>query len=75
VGDKVELFCNECSAIVRNVPVEELQKTLDGMVLDMDFASAKCPHCGAINLLPGFTEMLAFICLECGRTVSANLAE
>jgi hypothetical protein len=24
-------------------------------------------HCGAVNLLPGFSRMLAFTCHECGK--------
>jgi hypothetical protein len=63
------IFCNECSAIVRTVPKEKLQPVLNEMELDQGFASEICPHCGAVNVFPGFTEMKAFVCMECGTGV------
>jgi hypothetical protein len=68
-GDVAEIVCNECAAVVRTVPAEELQRALDEMESSLDVASAICPHCRAVNLFPGFSEMLAFACKECGRPV------
>jgi hypothetical protein len=47
------------SSSTRFVP-RIFKKALDAMELEMDFATAKCPHCGAVNLFPGFTEVVAF---------------
>jgi phage FluMu protein Com len=69
-GDVARIVCNECAVVVRMVPAADLQKALDAMELEMDFATAKCPHCGAVNILTGFTEMIAFICKECGASNS-----
>jgi uncharacterized protein (DUF983 family) len=30
--------------------------------LALDLASAHCPHCGSVNLFPGFSRVLVFIC-------------
>jgi ribosomal protein S27E len=66
-GDQARIVCNECGAVVRTGQTADLQKTLDPMELEMDFATAKCPHCGAMNIFSGFTEMTAFTCRGCGK--------
>ena len=45
------------------------QRTLDEIELTFDVASARCPHCGRANLFLGFSEILAFVCKECGESV------
>jgi uncharacterized protein (DUF983 family) len=54
------------------VQTEKLQAVLTEMELDRGFASEICPHCGAVNLFPGFTEMKAFVCKECGEGVKVK---
>ncbi len=66
-GDQADIVCNECEAIVRTVPVADLQQTFDEMELTLEMDSAMCPHCGAVNLFPGFSRILAFTCKECGE--------
>jgi hypothetical protein len=68
-ADYAEIICNECEAVIRRVPVESLQRTLDDLELSLDLTTTKCPHCGAVNLFSGFTEMLAFVCRQCGKGV------
>jgi uncharacterized protein (DUF983 family) len=29
-------------------------------------ATARCPHCGAVQIAPGFEKVLAFVCARCG---------
>jgi uncharacterized protein (DUF983 family) len=36
----------------------------------LDVASAQCLHCGSVNLFPGFSEMVAFVCDDCGEGVT-----
>src|SRR5690242_18576547 len=67
--DQAEIVCNECGAVVRTVPAEELQKTLNEMTLSLDVAAARCPHCKAVHLAPGFTSLVAFVCPNCGKGV------
>jgi hypothetical protein len=68
-GEIAEIICNECQVVIRAVPLAELQRTLDEMELTLDVASAQCPHCGATHLAPGFSELIAFVCEQCGETV------
>jgi ribosomal protein S27E len=67
--DQADIMCNECNAVVRTVPVGDLRRTLDEMELTLDVATAKCPHCGAVHLSPGFSELRAFTCKQCGEVV------
>jgi uncharacterized protein (DUF983 family) len=34
-----------------------------------------CPHCGSVNLFPGFSKMLAFTCLQCGKAICVRSSE
>jgi RNase P subunit RPR2 len=68
-GDSADITCNECGLVLKSVPVADLRRTLDEMELTLEVASEKCPHCGAVNLFPGFSGMLAFTCRECGQAV------
>jgi hypothetical protein len=52
-GGSVELRCNECGAVVGVVQIDVLRGLL-GLV----GATAKCPHCGHENMLPGFDKMM-----------------
>ena len=68
-GSRAEITCNECHKIVRIVSASDIHRTLDQMQLALDIATAKCSRCGAVNLFPGFSKMLAFTCKECGQAV------
>jgi hypothetical protein len=35
----------------------------------IDTCTEKCPHCGAMNLMVGFSKMFAYTCRECGKPV------
>jgi hypothetical protein len=66
-GEDAEVVCNECGIVVRRVRAAELDKTLNEMELSLEVASAMCQHCGSVNLVPGFSQILAFVCQNCGR--------
>jgi ribosomal protein S27AE len=55
--------------LVRAVPAADLERTLDQMELTLDVSAEKCPHCGAVNLLPGFSRVIVFTCENCGTAV------
>ena len=67
IGDRGEIFCNECGEVVRSTPAGELQRALDEMNLGLDLATGLCKHCGAVNLFPGFSRVEAFVCQTCGK--------
>ena len=71
-GEQAAIVCNECGALIRTVPTADLQQTLTDMELTLDLASAICPHCGAVNLFPGFSRIVAFSCRECGEGVELS---
>jgi uncharacterized protein (DUF983 family) len=51
---------------------KSLQQTLTKMELTLDLCSAVCPHCEAVNLFPGFSQIMAFTCKECGEVVKLS---
>ena len=66
-GEEADITCNECGAIVRTVRSADLRRMLDEMESQLAVASGICQHCGAVNLFPGFSRMMAFTCQECGK--------
>ena len=71
-GDLADLTCNECGFVLRTVPLADLRRVQDELELSLDVASEKCPHCGGVNLFPGFSSMLAYTCRNCGQAVKAG---
>lgn len=61
--------CNDCPVIVRKVPADRLRQVLNEMESELELASEQCPHCGKVNLFPGFSTMMTYTCHECGRLV------
>ena len=66
-GEVANIVCNECGLIVRTVLAADLRRTMDEMECRLDVASEMCPHCGTVNLFPGFSKMLVFRCTNCGE--------
>jgi ribosomal protein S27E len=72
-GDEADITCNECGSVVRTVPVGDLQRTYDEIELSLDsVATEMCPHCGQVNVFPGWSSMMAFKCRGCGKVVRTN---
>jgi hypothetical protein len=71
-GDLATIECNECLAVIKTVPVSDLRRTFDEMELTLDVASEICPKCGAANLFPRFSKILAYTCRECGKGVKTE---
>ena len=70
LGDQADIFCNVCETIVRTVPASDLQRTLDEMESTLDMCTDMCPQCGQVNVFPGFSRMMAYVCRECGEPVN-----
>jgi hypothetical protein len=68
-GDQGSIECNDCDAMIRTVPADQLRQTLNEMEAALELASEKCPHCGKVNLFPGFSTMMVYTCRGCGEVV------
>ena len=73
-GDVADLICNECNALIRTVPAGEAEQTLAQLASSDEICSARCSHCEALNVFPGFSSMEAFTCRECGEGMSIKRA-
>jgi hypothetical protein len=74
-GKLADLVCNECNQVVKTVAAAEVPMALSQMLLSQqENCHAHCPHCGALNVFPGFSPMLAFICSACGKGVTMSSA-
>ena len=31
-----------------------------------------CPHCGKVNIVPGFSKIIVYTCKECGEAVELS---
>jgi hypothetical protein len=61
--------CNDCDAVIRRVPADQLRQTLNEMEAGLDVASEQCPHYKSVNLFPAFSKMMVYTCRECGEVV------
>jgi uncharacterized protein (DUF983 family) len=52
--------------VIRSVPVAKMLQTFTEMEPTLETLQRSLPHCGAVNLFPGFSQILAFTCKECG---------
>jgi hypothetical protein len=71
-GRHANIECNECGAVVRAVMPADLQRTLDEMELSLAMCTEMCPHCGKLNVFPGFSGMMVYACQRCGRAVETG---
>jgi uncharacterized protein (DUF983 family) len=55
--------------VLRTVHATNVGQTLTELEITLEVASEMCPHCGSVNLFPGFSRILAFTCRECGQAV------
>src|SRR5689334_19187469 len=68
-GDQATILCNECGAVIKTVPIDDLERTMLEMAQTDTICSALCTHCGAVNSFPRFSVIEAFTCSECGAGV------
>jgi hypothetical protein len=61
-GHQADIVCNECGNVLRTVPLANVGQTLTELEITLEVATEMCPHCGSVNLFPGFAKMLAFTC-------------
>jgi uncharacterized protein (DUF983 family) len=59
--------------VVRTVPVTDVQRTYDEIEQGLDsVATEMCPHCGKVNVFPGWSSMMAYTCRGCGKVVRVS---
>jgi hypothetical protein len=61
--------CNDCDAVIRKMPADQLQQTLNEMEAGPDVVSEQCPHCKGVNLFPAFSQTMVYTCRHCGEIV------
>lgn len=64
-GEVTDIICNECGAVIRTVPVADVERALVDLSMTT-ISTARCSRCGAIQTFPGFSSVEAFVCQECG---------
>ncbi len=69
-GELADLKCNECGAVIATVSAGSAESSLLQMAVSGGVCSEVCPHCGDLNVFPGFSEMVAYVCRHCGEGVS-----
>jgi hypothetical protein len=67
--DQADIVCNECGALILTVALGEVEATMLELAQTDTVCSARCPHCGALNIFPGISAIEAFICRECAEGV------
>jgi hypothetical protein len=71
-GELAYITCNDCDAVIQTLAAANLQRILTEMELTLDSCAELCPHCGKVNLMVGFSQMLLYTCRECGKVVQAG---
>jgi hypothetical protein len=72
-GGVADLICNSCGTAVDTVRIDRARPRLMELA-SSEICSGRCPHCGAINVFPGYKVIAAFNCRECGEGVSVERA-
>jgi hypothetical protein len=69
MGRKQPLFANDCGAVIQVLPdADHAQAALVEMA-SSEICTAICPHCGDLNVFPGFSVIDAFVCQSCEQGV------
>lgn len=71
-GLVVDFVCNECGAVIACARIGHVDAAIHALELNGPLASAICPHCGLVNLFPGFSAVLAYTCEHCGLGVTVG---
>jgi hypothetical protein len=66
--------CNECGELITMVAISDVEKVLAQFLAQQDFCTARCPHCAALNIFPGFSSIETFVCSWCRKVISVGTA-
>ena len=65
-----EFVCNTCHSIL--MTFQRLGTQSEEEKPARPITSSRCPHCGELNIFPGFDAILAYVCQHCGEGVDAS---
>ena len=65
-----EFVCETCHSILLTFQRLGTQSAEDKP--PQTVASARCPHCGDLNIFPGFDSISVYVCQHCGQGVDAS---
>jgi hypothetical protein len=68
-GDQADIICGECDATIRTVPVADLERVITEMELSLNISNHQCPHCRSVNIVTGFSSVMAYTCRNCSEVV------
>jgi hypothetical protein len=73
-GAEADLTCNECGAIVRTVPLAQVEQELPRMAMSGGICSSKCQHCGALQTFPALIRLRHSSVANAARETELRLA-
>jgi hypothetical protein len=65
-----EFVCNTCHSVL--LTFQRLGTQRDEAKPPRPVTSARCPHCGDLNIFPVFDAIFAYVCQHCGQGVDAT---
>jgi len=65
-----EFVCNTCHSILLTFQLLGTQRA--EVKPARPLTSARCPHCGELNVFPDFDQIFAHICQHCGQGVKIS---
>lgn len=71
-GMFVEFVCNECGAVIACAREENMEAAIHALELNSPVATAVCPHCDSTNVVVGISTLLAYVCENCGESVTVE---
>src|SRR5882724_1287271 len=66
-----EFVCNTCHSILLTFQRLGTERP-ESKPAEIAAVSARCPHCGDLNVFPHFDQILAYVCQHCGQGVDAS---
>jgi hypothetical protein len=69
-GFIVDFVCNECGAVVACAREQDVEAAIHALGLNCPVATSVCPHCNFTNVVVGVSTLLAYVCENCGESVT-----
>jgi hypothetical protein len=53
-GEQADFGYKKCRTVIHTIASDNLEQALTKVELTLDVSRVICPHCGAVNLFPGY---------------------